>query len=185
MIKDEFSTFKRHSAWFSQRASATLHETPARELEDFWKQRAQSPGHSKLPKWECLGPFNIAGRVTSLIAHPAHPHHLWAGAAAGGVWSSTNGGATLEKLLAALGQSPHRRAGLRPRQPRYHLLRHRRSQHLPRLLPRHRPLHQPRWRCQLGVAGGRRHPPSAVPHRRSAAVQGPALHAVPGRADAR
>ena len=94
MIKDEFSTFKRHSAWFSQRLSQTLHETPARELEDFWKHRTQSLAHSRLPKWECMGPFNIAGRVTTLIAHPTHPHHLWAGAAAGGVWSSANGGAS-------------------------------------------------------------------------------------------
>jgi hypothetical protein len=83
MVKDEFSTFKRHSAWFSQRAS----EAHAGQLEDYWRTRAQASRHPKLPKWECAGPFNIAGRVTALIAHPTNPQRLWAGAAAGGVWS--------------------------------------------------------------------------------------------------
>jgi photosystem II stability/assembly factor-like uncharacterized protein len=92
MINDEFSTFKRHSAWFAQRGSETLHDVHAGELEDFWRRREKSSHVAKLPKWECLGPFNIAGRVTSLIAHPADPRRLWAGAAAGGVWSSADGG---------------------------------------------------------------------------------------------
>jgi hypothetical protein len=39
-----------------------------------------------------VGPVNIAGRVTTLIAHPADPLRLWAGAAAGGVWCSVDGG---------------------------------------------------------------------------------------------
>lgn len=93
MVNDEFSTFKRHSAWFSQRASQTLHEVPASDLKDYWIRRGQSAWDDKLPHWECAGPFNIGGRVTTLIAHPIHPRRLWAGAAAGGVWSSHDGGA--------------------------------------------------------------------------------------------
>jgi photosystem II stability/assembly factor-like uncharacterized protein len=93
MINDDFSTFKTHSAWFAQRGSQTLHDVHAGELEDFWRQR-ESSSPAKLPNWECLGPFNIAGRVTSLIAHPADPRRLWAGAAAGGVWRSADGGAS-------------------------------------------------------------------------------------------
>jgi photosystem II stability/assembly factor-like uncharacterized protein len=96
MINDEFSTFKRHSAWFAQRASQTLHETHAGELEDFWKLRAQAWLDPKLKKWECMGPFNIAGRVTALVAHATDPRRLLAGAAAGGVWSSADGGASWE-----------------------------------------------------------------------------------------
>ena len=94
MVKDEFSTAKRHSAWFAQRASQTLHQAHAGELEDFWRRRAPSSWDPKLPHWECAGPFNIAGRVTALIVHPNDPQRLWAGAAAGGVWSSANGGAS-------------------------------------------------------------------------------------------
>ena len=93
MINDDFSTFKRHSAWFAQRGSQTLHDAHAGELEDFWRRRESASRAAKLPDWECLGPFNIAGRVTTLIAHPADPRRLWAGAAAGGVWRSADGGA--------------------------------------------------------------------------------------------
>src|ERR1035438_8443464 len=96
MINDEFSTFKRHSAWFAQRASQTLHETHAGELEDFWKLRAPDSLDPRLKKWECMGPFNIAGRVTALVAHATDPRRLLAGAAAGGVWSSADGGASWE-----------------------------------------------------------------------------------------
>jgi photosystem II stability/assembly factor-like uncharacterized protein len=94
MINDDFSTFKRHSAWFAQRGSQTLHHVHAGELEDFWRRRASSSRDAKLPNWECAGPFNIAGRVTALIAHPGDPRRLWAGAAAGGVWRSADGGGT-------------------------------------------------------------------------------------------
>jgi photosystem II stability/assembly factor-like uncharacterized protein len=90
MVKDEFSTFKRHSAWFGQRASGA-HPGP---VEDYWSKRAEASWDPKLPPWECAGPFNIAGRVTSLLVHPTDHHRLWAGAAAGGVWSSANGGAS-------------------------------------------------------------------------------------------
>ena len=94
MIKDEFSTFTRHSAWFSQRASQTLHDISAADLEKFRTRRAQSAKNTALPQWECAGPFNIAGRVTTLVAHPADPRRLWAGAAAGGVWHSADSGAS-------------------------------------------------------------------------------------------
>src|ERR1039457_7694957 len=92
MINDDFSTFKRHSAWCAQRGSQTLHDVQAGELEDFWRRREASSQAAKLPEWACLGPLNIAGRVHTLIAHPADPRRLWAGAAAGGVWRSADGG---------------------------------------------------------------------------------------------
>ena len=56
MINDEFSTFKRHSAWFTQRGSQTMHDAHATDLEDFWKLRGQSSWDPKLPRWECAGP---------------------------------------------------------------------------------------------------------------------------------
>jgi photosystem II stability/assembly factor-like uncharacterized protein len=42
--------------------------------------------------WQCVGPTNIGGRVTSLACHPAQPDRIWAGAAGGGVWFSENAG---------------------------------------------------------------------------------------------
>jgi hypothetical protein len=43
--------------------------------------------------WEDIGPGNIGGRVRSLLIDPANPSNLFAGAVAGGIWRSTNGGA--------------------------------------------------------------------------------------------
>ncbi len=44
--------------------------------------------------WDWLGPGNIGGRVRSILVHPTDPDILWAGSAGGGVWKTTNGGAS-------------------------------------------------------------------------------------------
>lgn len=44
--------------------------------------------------WQALGPSTIGGRVTDLVAHPTQANTVFAGAATGGVWKSTNAGAT-------------------------------------------------------------------------------------------
>jgi photosystem II stability/assembly factor-like uncharacterized protein len=41
--------------------------------------------------WELVGPSNIGGRITSLALHPGNSDIIYAGAAAGGVWKSTDG----------------------------------------------------------------------------------------------
>ena len=33
--------------------------------------------------WECIGPSNVGGRMTSIVCHPDKPDCIWAGAAAG------------------------------------------------------------------------------------------------------
>lgn len=44
--------------------------------------------------WQPLGPANIGGRVTDLVASPTQAGTVFAGAATGGVWKSTDAGAT-------------------------------------------------------------------------------------------
>lgn len=44
--------------------------------------------------WEYLGPGNIGGRLRGLVAHPTNPNILYAGSVSGGVWKSTNAGAS-------------------------------------------------------------------------------------------
>jgi photosystem II stability/assembly factor-like uncharacterized protein len=94
MVKDEFSTFKRHSGWFSQCACYPLLDAHPSELEAYWSRREQEGWSNKSFEWTCLGPNNIAGRVTSLVIDPADDQHLLAGSAAGGVWSSSDRGVT-------------------------------------------------------------------------------------------
>ena len=47
---------------------------------------------NRVGPWFPLGPTNINGRVKSIAMHPSNSNILYAGAANGGVWKSTNGG---------------------------------------------------------------------------------------------
>lgn len=47
---------------------------------------------NRVGPWFQLGPHNINGRVKSIAMHPSNSDILYAGAAAGGVWKTTNGG---------------------------------------------------------------------------------------------
>ncbi len=44
--------------------------------------------------WVSRGPQNVGGRTLALLVHPTNNQLLFAGAASGGIWKSTNGGAT-------------------------------------------------------------------------------------------
>jgi len=84
-------THKDRSVWYYQRSSFPLRDAMPTELEKAWAEldKSRVPEHH----WEEAGPHNIAGRFTSLVVHPDAPNTLHAGAAGGGVWRSTDGGA--------------------------------------------------------------------------------------------
>ena len=48
--------------------------------------------------WFSIGPRNVNGRVKALAVHPTDPNTVYAGAASGGVWKSTDGGQTWDSL---------------------------------------------------------------------------------------
>jgi len=55
--------------------------------------------------WRSLGPGNIGGRTRSLVIDPDNPDIMYAGAVAGGVWKTYDGGqhwAPLDDLMANL-----------------------------------------------------------------------------------
>ena len=82
---------KDRTSWFSQQAMFPMRDASPVELEKFWAAQLQAdirPEH----RWECAGPFNIAGRVTSLVIHPKNPTKWFAGSATGGVWVSNDSG---------------------------------------------------------------------------------------------
>jgi hypothetical protein len=45
-------------------------------------------------QWVALGPGNIGGRVRSLIVNPSNSNQIWVGSVAGGIWTTSNGGAS-------------------------------------------------------------------------------------------
>ncbi len=58
--------------------------------------------------WRWLGPGNIGGRIRSIVVHPAKPDTILAGSVSGGIWRTTNGGASwapLDDFMAVLSVS--------------------------------------------------------------------------------
>lgn len=82
---------KERAVWFRQNVSFPLRDATPVQLEKFWASQLQadiSPEH----RWQCAGPYNIAGRVTALAIHPQKPDTWFAGSATGGVWKSRDAG---------------------------------------------------------------------------------------------
>lgn len=58
--------------------------------------------------WRWEGPGNVGGRVRAIVAHPTIPGTMWAGSVGGGVWKTTNSGASwfpLDDFMANLAVS--------------------------------------------------------------------------------
>jgi photosystem II stability/assembly factor-like uncharacterized protein len=100
MVKNDYSPYKSHAGWFIQSACHGKPDAQTDELEKWWASRTAGHGAVGL-QWECVGPFNIAGRVVALLVHPGDPQTLYAGAAAGGVWRSHDGGLHWESCWPA------------------------------------------------------------------------------------
>ncbi len=64
--------------------------------------RLRAAGPPNDPSWRCLGPTNIAGRILSIEFQPEQPETVYLGSASGGIWRSTNAGATWMPLDDAL-----------------------------------------------------------------------------------
>src|SRR5947209_2722952 len=84
------STYKDRWEWRRRRETFPLRDAPPLELEKYWEHRDRFQ-HVRGLKWEKAGPFNYAGRVTSLVVDPRNPDKLFAGSAAGGVWRTDKG----------------------------------------------------------------------------------------------
>ncbi len=49
-------------------------------------------------EWLSIGPNNVPGRMTAIAVHPTTPNVIYVGAAAGGVWKTSDSGATWTSL---------------------------------------------------------------------------------------
>lgn len=55
--------------------------------------------HGPQPQWTVVGPLSTAGRVRCIVVHPSDANIAYIGAAAGGVWKTTNGGTTWTPVM--------------------------------------------------------------------------------------
>ncbi|MBI5472509.1 MAG: T9SS type A sorting domain-containing protein [Ignavibacteriae bacterium] len=63
------------------------------------KSMAESRPQMTVPVWSSVGPSNIGGRISCLLLHPTNANLIYAGAAAGGVWKSTDNGTTWSNVF--------------------------------------------------------------------------------------
>ena len=60
------------------------------------RQQAQAeavPAAATGIAWQQLGPYNIGGRMSDVVAHQSQANTVYGSAASGGIWKSTDGGA--------------------------------------------------------------------------------------------
>jgi len=97
--KIRLSNHKPRGHWFQARSAWPKREAAVHTLISERQRVARSlpPATTDGVQWECVGPTNIGGRITSLICHPTLPEKIWIGAAGGGVWRSDNAGVKWER----------------------------------------------------------------------------------------
>ena len=78
--------------------------------------------------WQLRGPINIGGRVTDLVGDPANASKFYVASASGGVWKTTDGGATFTPIFDGQGTLSIGALALDPRDSEHPLCRHRRGQ---------------------------------------------------------
>lgn len=74
----------------------------AAEYARFRRVSALSRGRTASADWTPLGPTNGAGRMTAIASAPRSPNVVYAGAAGGGVWKTSDGGRTWRSLTDGL-----------------------------------------------------------------------------------
>lgn len=58
--------------------------------------------------WTWLGPGNVGGRIRSILIHPTNPSTMWIGAVGGGIWRTSDNGASwtpMDDFLPTIGVS--------------------------------------------------------------------------------
>ena len=92
-----------HIRRMPQYSSATNEILPAgpQVLASTAPQALAAPGGA-LGTWQPLGPGNIGGRTRQLVFHPTNPDIMYAAAVAGGVWKTTDAGASWNPLTDLL-----------------------------------------------------------------------------------
>jgi uncharacterized protein (TIGR03437 family) len=71
-----------------------------RALPPLSEARGESQGAEGVLQgaWEPLGPGNVGGRTRALLIHPQNPNVMYAAGVTGGVWKTTDGGASWTPL---------------------------------------------------------------------------------------
>lgn len=81
------------SEWFYFQRAYPNEDIPVEKYFDAMsKKNSLITYNSSLVSWNPIGPTNIGGRVCAVVADPLNPNVIIIGAAAGGIFKTTNGG---------------------------------------------------------------------------------------------
>ena len=81
--------------WFFYQRSYPLGDIPYEKFYQAMEEKKvmeQMDNPTSLLNWTAKGPYNIGGRITALAVNPVNPNIIIIGAAAGGIFKTTNGG---------------------------------------------------------------------------------------------
>lgn len=73
-----------------------------RALEQLWASEhsiGKAAVQALQPRWQPLGPLTVGGRIRTVACHPTREDWVYIGAAAGGVWRTTDGGQSWTPLF--------------------------------------------------------------------------------------
>jgi photosystem II stability/assembly factor-like uncharacterized protein len=92
--------------WFMTQRSYPFNDIPQRahmKMRTAMRQRYTGKKTERTQfsssDWELVGPSNIGGRISCVLVHPTDASTIYAGAASGGVWKSTDMGGTWENVF--------------------------------------------------------------------------------------
>ncbi len=106
--EDEFEgNAEKREDWFMSQRTYPFAELPADARRQAWLSRpvdARRDGNAPLSQWQAIGPKPTSsyfpnnwgltsGRINAIAVSPSNPQLILVGAATGGVWRSTDGGA--------------------------------------------------------------------------------------------
>ncbi len=115
---------ERNYDWYLKRAFPNKEIDPevydkaiedSRKLQTYRRRSKQTPAADMV--WQSLGPFGIGGRVTSIAMHPTDSNIFYVGAAAGGLWKTTDMGNSWRSLTDTFATLPVGIVALDPHDP--------------------------------------------------------------------
>ena len=83
--------------WRGPEEDETLNEERARQARQAAPRDGRSPSGG-VQGWNGIGPGNIGGRTRAIVFDPQDPDIMYAAGVAGGIWKSTDAGATWTQL---------------------------------------------------------------------------------------
>ncbi len=88
--------FEYQRAYPNSKIPMNARENALKQVKELEYKFSKSDAYlqAQQPEWKPVGPFNVGGRIKSIVTHPTDSKIVYAAAAAGGIWKTTTSGGT-------------------------------------------------------------------------------------------